>query len=229
MAKTRQEPQRELRDIVVNGIAESIRQIEAAIFLRRTIASNALSVNEAGFGALFGRCQAILGRYVILATPRLFEPADEGYPARTIPVALNYIRFHADYLEFTNRQPVIDKLIACGHEPSIFEGVPDPWLTQLLRKEFSDRMPDVKSPDKNELSKTLFLLLGLQDETGPAPESVIEADYVTEVETGVRSLLDQAREFVQVIAEGYLGREIALTDDIAGPEMQRLLRGLGLR
>ncbi|MBM3132802.1 MAG: hypothetical protein FJZ95_07210 [Chloroflexi bacterium] len=176
---------------IITGLAETIRQCQEAKAIRE----------ETGKGERSPLIEGILSRYIVLDTCRLFAPEDESYPTRSIPAALNYIRFHADYLKIENRETVIKRLVAYGQDPKQFEGIPDPWITQLLRKEFADRLPKPGAPESSELSRALHTLESLCDKATLNPEDR------TAIESAVNALHTYARGFVETMGKGYLNTD----------------------
>lgn len=189
MAERTNQPNLELGAIIA-GIEETISLCEAA---------SALVAHDRGESPSNpDRLPAIARRYRALDTCRLFDPEHPDYPTRSIPAALNYLRFHADYLRIKNREAIIGKLRGFGHEPGEFEGIPDPWVTQLLRKEFADRLPRENHPNAPELSTALHTLRSLCDKfpLQPSDQAAMEKAFET--------LHAYARDFVQTIRLGYL-------------------------
>lgn len=185
MAKRANEPKLELA-AVIGGLEETLSLCRSARALR-----------ERG-NPTDPALPAILNRYVILDTCRLFEPEHPEHPTRSIPAALNYLRFHADYLEITGRAAVIERLVRFGHDPAQFEGIPAPWITQLLRKEFADRLPRENAPASEGLSAALRTLHSLRD------RSALDRSDQSAVEQAVTALLAYAADFVETIRRGYL-------------------------
>ncbi len=207
------EPMVELKEIVVDGLVENIRQAGESMALRAEIGQNALNINEARLGHLFGRMQRIMGRYAVLAACRLFEPETDSYPLSSIPIALNHFRFNSDYLQIQNKEFVISKLIGFGHEASEFEGIPDPWINQLVRKEFADSLPDANQPESSDLSMALHNLKTVRDKFPPHSETVQESDDWGDTDTDINLLLRFAKDFVGTVGKGYLDIDYAIDDD----------------
>ena len=204
------DPMGDLRDLISAGLVEDIRQVEEAAVLWREISAQAEAINKAGFGNLFGRLQPILERYAVLATCRLFEPESDRYPLKSIPATLNHFRYNADYLQIRNRGFIMEKLVGFGHEPSEFEGIPDPWINQLVRKEFADRLPNADDPKANDLSGALHNLKTVRDKFSEHSESVQQLDDPKAKDMNL--LLDFARDFVGTIGKGYLDIDYVFAD-----------------
>ncbi len=176
-------------DRLIRGLEETISLCEAA---RRLLASRGN-----GEGTLPDGLPVILERYIITESGLLFEPEHPEYPTRSIPAALNYLRFHADYLKIEHPEAVIERLIRFGHEPKQFEGIPDPWITQLLRKEFAERLPRENAPDAGELSAALHTVRLLRGKFPIDPSDRAEIGRATEV------LLAYAGDFTRTVRQGY--------------------------
>lgn len=223
------DPMGELREIVIGGLADNILQAEEAITLRAKIGAAATRTDESGLGHLFDRLQIILGRFAILSTCRLFEKESDNYPLQSLPTALNHLRFNAEYLKIENKEFVIKKLIAFGHEENQFEGIPDPWITQLVRKEFADRLPVPGNPESGELSKALDTLRSLHDISMAHPGTTQKPDGLTPAEAGIRTLLEFARDFVETIGKGYLNTDPEWDTAKTSGELTRLLSQAGIQ
>ncbi|MBT4512451.1 MAG: hypothetical protein HOC20_09620 [Chloroflexi bacterium] len=227
MANSREEIKRDLDDILVKGLAENICQAEEAMALCAGIGENA----GAGFGSgnrqLFSRIRIMLERYAILAVTRLFEPEEDGFHSISIPVALNYMRFHADYLELNDREFILKKLISFGHEAKEFEGIPDPWITQLVRKEFADRMPNDDDPDSDDLSKALVSLKSMRDTFVTDAVTEQELEEIEKAERSMKTLLIYARDFIGTIGQGYLGVVFESNPNVLQNELAQLLNRIG--
>lgn len=217
-----------LNDIVMKGLAENIRQAEEAATLRDEIRAQAFQINEAGFGSLFGRMQVTLGRYSILSVTRLFDPLYEEYQSKSIPAAFNHLRFAADYIDITDREFLIKRLIAFGHDKSQFKDVPDPWVTQLVRKEFADRSPKAGNPESSELSKALDALLTANNKPVTPPEIVEESDTLSITDANRDLLLGFAKEFVTIIGQGYLNTSFEPDTRTVGSDLRQLLIRAGI-
>ena len=217
-----------LNDIVMKGLAENIRQAEEAVTLRDEISARAFQINEAGFGALFGGMQMTLGRYSILSVTRLFDPPDDNYQSKSIPSALNHVRFTADYLKITDREFVIKRLIAFGHDKSQFKDIPDPWITQLVRKEFADRLPKAGDPESSELSKALAALLTAGNKPVTPPKTVEESDALSIIDAPRDLLLGFAKDFVAIIGQGYLNTPFEPDTRTAGSDLKQLFIRAGI-
>ncbi len=205
------DPMGDLKDLISGGLVESIRQIEEASVLWQETGTHANAINEAGFGNLFGRLQPILQRYAILAACRLFEvESDNKYPLKSIPSAINHLRCNADYLQIQNKEFVIERLVKFGHERSEFEGIPDPWINQLVRKEFADRLPKADEPESNDLSGALHNLKLERDKFSAHSESVQRIDSLRNNDLNL--LLGFARDFVGTIGKGYLNIDYVFAD-----------------
>ncbi len=205
------DPINDLKDLISSGLVESIRQIEEASVLWQEIGAHATAINEAECGHLFGRLQPILERYAILATCRLFDTEnDNKYPLKSIPATLNHFRYNGDYLKIQNRELVIEKLVSFGHEKSEFEGIPDPWINQMVRKEFADRLPDSDDPEANDLSGALHNLKLGRDKFIGHSESAQQIDEMRTAD--MKLLLAFAKDFVGIIGKGYLNIEYVFAD-----------------
>ena len=185
-----------------------------ALALARAAEGLAGEGSEAPYALLGERLQALLGRQALLACIWLFQREEE--PCPTVPVALAHLRFQADYLEMSDRRAVVERLQAFGHDPAQFEGIPDPWLTQLLRKELADRLPDPERPESGELSAALARLIELR-----ARPSV----SLAEVEGAVPPLLAYVEDLLSVVGRGYLGLDRSPMEGIED-EQRRLAEAL---
>ena len=223
------DPMGELREIVIGGLANNILQTEEALILRTKITANATQIDKSGSGHLFGRLQAILGRFAILSVCRLFEKESDSYPLQSIPIALNHLRFNAEYLKIENKEFTIKKLITFGHEKNQFEGIPDPWITQLVRKEFADRLPVPGNPESGELSSAMDALKTINDKPMATIVTVQKSDDMTPAETKIRILLEFAKEFVETIGKGYLNTSPEWTTAKTSEEIARLLSQAGIK
>ncbi|MFO8010662.1 MAG: hypothetical protein R6U89_07610 [Dehalococcoidia bacterium] len=196
------DPVEELQSMI-DGMVNNIGQAEGSIALWKEISSNANAINENGYGQLFGRLQAMLGKHAIITICRLFEPPDDRYELLSLPVVLHHMRFTAEYLTIRNRELIIDKMVQLGHDASQFESIPDPWITQLVRKEFEDRLPDTHGPESNELSNALHKLKLARDKGIVYNELVHESSFIVD-ETDIGLLLGFAKDFLATIGHGYL-------------------------
>ncbi len=223
------DPIGELREIVIEGLADSILQAEEAITLRAKIGTTSTRTGESGLDHLFDRLQVIMERFAILSTCSLFEKESDNYPLQSLPTALNHLRFNAEYLKIENKEFVIKKLISFGHEENQFEGIPDPWITQLVRKEFADRLPVPGNSGSGELSKAMDTLKSLHDTPVSHLETTQEPDGLTPVEAGIRTLLEFARDFVETIGKGYLNIDSEWDTARTSGELIRLLNQAGIQ
>ena len=223
------DPIGELREIVIEGLADSILQAEEAITLRAKIGATSTRTGESGLDHLFDRLQIIMGQFAILATCKLFEKESDNYPLQSLPAALNHLRFNAEYLKIENKEFVIKKLISFGHEETQFEGIPDPWITQLVRKEFADRLPVPGEPESGELSKALDTLKSLHDMPMSHSGTTRKPDGLTPAEAGIRTLLEFARDFVETIGKGYLNTDPQWDTAKTSGELTRLLTQAGVQ
>ncbi|MFO8100649.1 MAG: hypothetical protein R6U37_00555 [Dehalococcoidia bacterium] len=230
------DPMGDLRELIVGGLVENIRQVEESRVLWQEISAHAEAINEAGFGNMFGRLQPILARYTVLATCRLYEPESDKYPLKSIPATLNHIRYNADYLQIQNKEFIIEKLISFGHDRSEFEGIPDPWINQLVRKEFADRLPGQNAPEENEISGALHHLKTVRDEFSEHSESVQRLDGARDASMNL--LLAFAEDFVGTIGKGYLDIDYVFGDgdsifridaERTTSTLQQLLRAAGIQ
>lgn len=222
------ENKKDLNDIVVGGLADSIRRAEEVMALRVQISANDAIASGAEFGHLFDRLQVILGQYAILMVTRIFEPEEDGFQSTSIPVALNNMRFNADYLEIHDRDFILKKLISFGHEEKEFDGIPTPWITQLVRKEFADRLPDVRDPDSNDLSRALFSLKQKRDISDGDSNIGQEGFNTEEADRNLKTLLMYARDFADTIGRGYLGVSLEYNTKSIESQLQQLFRQAGL-
>ena len=209
------DPVNDLKNLINGGLVEDIRQIEESLALQQQILSQADRINKAEFGPLFGRLQLILGRCAVTTAIRLFEPPDDNYPSRSIPTILNHMRFTADYLNIVDRNVIIERLIGFGHEQQQFEGIPDPWITQLIRKEFHDHLPAGGDAAANELSQSLDTLNRLKDKFIDHCEVAQSDNEWKSCEQHIRLLLEYATDFVMTIGKGYLNQDYLLDGNIS--------------
>ena len=223
------DPIGELREIVIEGLADNILQAEEAITLRTKICTTATLTDESELGHLFNRLQIIFERFAILSTCRLFEKESDNYPLQSLPTALNHLRFNAEYLKIENKEFVIKKLMTFGHEENQFEEIPDPWITQLVRKEFADRLPVPGKPESDELSKALDTLKFLHNTPTARPGTAQKSDALTPAEAGIRTLLEFARDFVETIGKGYLNTDPEWDTAKTSGELTRLLTQAGVQ
>ncbi len=205
-----EDPVNDLKALVTEGVVEDIRQIEETIGLYQEITSRAGAINESGLGPLFSRLQLISSRHAIFVTIRLFEPPDNRYPSRSIPTVLNHMRYTADYLQVKNSETIVNRLAEFGHDTTQFEGIPDPWITQLIRKEFADRLPDITQPDSNATSSALDSLYIRRDKYVAHSEEVQSLKEWQAMESDIGTLLEYARDFAATIGKGYLGIDYQL-------------------
>lgn len=217
----------DLNDIVANGLAENIRQVEDALLCRTVISSNAIAVSIAGFEHLFSRLQSMLERFAILSVTRLFEPDEEGCQSVSIPVALNYLRFHADYLEISDREVIFKKLINFGHDRKEFDGIPDPWITQLVRKEFADRLPHIKDSDSSDLARALYNLKCMRDVSASEADDQDDGRF-EEAERNIKTLLIYARDYVETIGQGYVSADFEAGSTTVESELKQLFERIGI-
>ncbi len=196
------DPAQELQSMI-NGMVNNIGQAEDSIAIWKEISSNVTAINENGYGQLFGRLRAMLGKHAIITICRLFEPPDDRYELLSLPIALHHMRLTAEYLTIGNRELIIDKMVQLGHDAGQFEGIPDPWITQLVRKEFGDRLPDTRRPETNELSNALHKLKLARDK-GIAHDDLVHDSSLIVDETDIRLPLDFVRDFLVTIGHGYL-------------------------
>ncbi len=203
----------DLRNLLHGGLAEDIRQIEESLILLQEIRASANGINASELGPLFGRLELICGRHAVITTIRLFEPPDDRYPSRSIPTILNHMRFTADYLTIDNRGFILERLINFGHETGQFEGIPDQWITQLVRKEFHDRLPNANEPELNELSRALDSLNRLKDKPVAHSEEVQSDDEWKANTREIRTLLDYATDFAITLGKGYLNQNYVIDKD----------------
>ena len=227
MANSREEIKRDLDDILVKGLAENICQAEEALAICAGLGENAAAVLESGNRQLFSRIRIMLERYAIMAVTRLLEPDEDGFHSISIPVALNYMRFHADYLEINDREFIFKKLINFGHEAKEFEGIPDPWITQLVRKEFADRMPNANDPDNDDLSRALYNLKNVRDTFITDVVTEKELEEIEKSERNIKTLLIYARDFIGTIGQGYLGVAFDSNPNVLQSELTQVLGRLG--
>jgi len=204
------DPVNDLKRLVSEGLVEDIRQIEESLVLQQQIRNSAEGINRADLGPLFGRFQPVLARYAVIASVRLFDPPDDQYPSRSIPTILNHMRFTADYLNIVHRESIIERLISFGHERQQFEGIPDQWITQLVRKEFHDHLPLRADPDSGELSDALDALHSLKDKPIAHSEEVQIDDEWKNCDQPIRLLCDYAIDFAVTVGKGYLNQDYRL-------------------
>ena len=207
-----EDPVNDLKAFVTAGVVEDIRQIEETIGLYQEITTRASAINESGLGPLFSRLQLISSRHAIVVSIRLFEPPHNRYPSRSIPTVLNHMRYTADYLKIENREAIINRLAEFGHDTTQFEGIPEPWITQLIRKEFADRLPDTTQPDSNALSSALDALYSQRDRYVAHSEEVQILREWQALESDISTLLEYARDFTETIGKGYLDKDYQLGD-----------------
>jgi len=222
------ENKKDLNDIVTGGLAESINRAEEVMALRAQIGANTAIASGAELGYLFDRLQVMLGQYAILVVTRMFEPEEDGFQPTSIPVALNNMRFNADYLEIQDRDFILRKLISFGHEEKEFEGIPTPWITQLVRKEFADRLPDIREPDANDLSRALFSLKQMRDVSASDSATSQEGLNTEESDRNLKTLLMYARDFVDTIGRGYLGVSLKIDTKVVESQLKQLLQQAGI-
>lgn len=209
------DPVNDLQRLITGGLVEDIRQIEESLVLQQQIYEYAEKINQADLGPLFGRLQLILSKYSLIATIRLFDLPDDRYPSRSIPAILNHMRFTADYLNIVDREYIINRLIGFGHEKEQFEGIADPWITQLVRKEFSDHLPNAGEPEANELSGALHFLNNLKNRPIAHREEVQSDKEWKAHENHIRLLCGFATDFVITIGKGYLNQDYLLDGNVS--------------
>jgi len=200
------DPLEELAELVTSGLAANIRQIEEAVALHRKIGALNSENSASAFMPLFSRLRILLSKFSVITTIHLFDPPNDDYPCHSIPTILNHMRYTADYLPVANRDYVIERLMELGHPKDQFEGIPDPWITQLVRKEFKDRLPISGNSDSNELSNALESLIRVRDTI------VSEAADWKSREKDIAVLLEYAKYFASIIGKGYLNNDYLLED-----------------
>lgn len=213
---------------IVKGLTENLCLIEESLAILAQLNESIIAANVAGHGHLVSRLQSMLERYTILAVTRLFEPEEDGYHSLSIPVALNHMRFNADYLEIRDREVIFKKLISFGHERKEFDSIPNPWINQLVRKEFADRLPQPKDPESSDLGKALFNLKCMRDIPVSEDEKKQGRVDSKDIEREIKTLLVYAGDFVNTISGGYLGVNLEIDRNTIVSEFKQLLNTAGI-
>ncbi len=213
----------DFHDIIINGLGENIRQAEEAMALSESITANMAATDRGGVGYLFSKMQLMLQRYAIILVTRLFEPEEDGFESFSIPVALNYLRFHADYVEIRDRETILKKLISFGHEQNEFENIPEPWITQLVRKEFADRLPQAKEPENSDLDRALYNLKRMRDKITIDSDGEQEYTSMSQADRYMKTLLIYASDFIETVGKGYLGITPEKDNNMIDNQLKHLL------
>jgi hypothetical protein len=200
----------ELDGLLTDGVAITVFQAEEALRLEELIGREATRVNAAGFGALFGSLQVILGRYMILMAAQLFEKPSRRYSIRSVPAAIKFLYDNAEVLVVEQRAGLLDGLLRLGALAHDLRASPDPDVTRFVARFFEEQLSRIDL-DEASTGRALVALKGLRDKVVAHSEAVQLDDLPKPTYAEIDRLVSLARSFVGAVAWGYL--TIAYEDD----------------
>ncbi len=193
-----------LKDIVSNGIALDIFDVEEAFALVKLIGENADAINQARYGRFFGAYQKQLGRIIILSVARMFETNDR-YQLRNIPAALKILREQGKKLKVLHRNYLREQLVGPGREGNTLHNLDDARLTELVVAHFEKVIPKAVESSDIALERALHALKTVRDKTVAHPEAVEWEDLPKPTYSELGELTELAKDFVSVVGLPYLG------------------------
>jgi hypothetical protein len=210
MSRAMSDPKAQLKDIISDGVAIDLYRVEEVLFLDELIGREAGRINAATFGAFFGSLQFVLGRFLVLQVPRIFEPPHSRYPIWSIPAAIAVLREHGDRLVIEQRPGLTRALCRAGASPRALESLSDPDLTRFV-VDFFDRRMSHSDPEGVNNARALLALKTVRDKIVAHPEAIRPDQLPRATFADIDQLVALAKCFVGAVGFGYLS--IAYEDD----------------
>lgn len=223
-----------LHDIVWNGLQVDIYEAEEALALVKEIGLNATVINEAkyGFGHLFGRLQHVHTEMAILAVNRIYDKP-KRHTLRSLPSALELLQANSSTLKPVDRRYVSKKLIEFGHPETKIKSLEDTQATELLAREYTNRLPSLADGGPTGLNALKFR----RDKKLAHPEAINVTDIPPITYKQIHDLLSFAKDFIATVGLSYLSIVYVVDDgtfllsrdaeDIVRP-LRRLLQRAGI-
>jgi hypothetical protein len=203
--------------LITDGVAITVFQAEEALRLEELVGREAPRINAAGFGALFGSLQVILGRYIILTTAQLFEKPNQRYQIRSVPAAIKFLYDHADALVVEQRPALLRSLSQLGAPVKDFQEGPDPEVTRFVAQFFEEQVSRVDLDEASGEARALTALKTLRDKVVAHSEAVQLEDLPKPTYAEIDRVVALARSFVGAVAFGYLS--VGYDDNSGSPSL----------
>lgn len=198
-----------LRRIVQEGISVDLYWLEESFNLLETISKHSDEINNASYGRFFGSTQAILGRFIILQSAKLFEDVSMRYLTSSICSALDLLDKESSSIAIEQNGIIITTLIKYSAE-SISHCHDDRGTTNSLVRFFKSEMT---SDAKHfvGLADSILRVKTVRDKVIAHPEMVDINALSQATYDDITKLVTFAKVFLATIGFGYLS--IAYSDE----------------
>lgn len=198
------ECEKTLNGYLMNGIVKELFFADQTKALTVTIGKHSSSINNNGFGDLFGSLQNILSDHQTLAVAKIYDPPSKKYPTRSIPAMLSLIEKHSDLWSLPQRHALEKLLINGGNDPAFIKGLNNRQLSLEVVSHFNNTMPHKDKVGYCSLSEALETVREARDKVHAHNEAVDKAARRLPTWAGVESLVNYAKDFACVIGFGFL-------------------------
>ncbi len=199
-------PREELDTIITTGIWNDLYYCEEALFLMEGIGKNSDSINKKSFGQFFGVLQRILTNEIYLSITRLYEKKTR-YPLKSIPAALSILKENANCLSIEQPIRLERKLNKLGLSVDKIDPTNNSEITNAIYLFFTNSLPE------KETHHALNALKTIRDKAIGHRENIDINTLPTTTWVEIHELIEFAKNFLNIIAEGYLGISTVSDDD----------------
>lgn len=191
-------PREQLDTIIIHGIMNDLYYCEEALFLMEGIGKNSDAINEKSFGHYFGALQRILTNEIFLSLTRLYEKGKKRNKLKSIPAALAFLKENANSLSIEQPIRLEHKLNKLGLPLNKIGETKDTEITNEIYSFFTNTMPEKET---NDALKTLRTI---RDKSIGHSENIYKNKLPTTTWAEIHELIEFAKNFSDIVAEGYL-------------------------
>lgn len=187
------------------GIAIDIYSAQISFEIFKTIGQTSKSLNESGYGSLFGNLQAILAENIILSLTKVFEEPNKPKGKRkpfeivSLPTTLNFLNEKSNSIPLKRRDRFIAKLKTIDAR---FNKINDAMSdTDVVTQAFAYYREALRSIEKSAAFKALKYR---RNKTIGHREAIDISTGHNTTWIEVEKLIRFGQNFIDLIAEGYL-------------------------
>jgi hypothetical protein len=220
-----------LDEVVCGGVAIDVFHADQAHCLLEELDGFVQAVNATGIGKVFlANLQLILERHLYLSLMRVYEPYSSQNPSRSIPAAIHLISSRAAELRIVERKPLIDFLSGLSKPRPDLSLLPDEQLSLTLAAHLDALVPKADHNSGRPLDQALANVKRVRDKALAHHDRIDPASLLVPGWPKVVELIEIARRFVVLVAEGYLNVHHDLAGDASrsATSLRRLLGRTGL-
>jgi hypothetical protein len=186
-----------LNELLFEGLLQELSRMERWWALAEEIARNADRINAEGFGNLFWNIQKSCYSQIEVTLAKVFEPVNNRYPIRSVPVALEILKDHAADLAFERKDFLLAKLAHWGISKDQLQDISGTQITREVHKYFSNKLALA------DLHAALESLKKSRDKFYAHNEAIDTSMLPTTSFSSALQLIRYVREFLEVVGSGY--------------------------